>query len=725
MTNNPLYVSFVWHMHQPYYKDPSADIYRLPWVRLHGTKDYLDMVEILKDFPAIRQNFNLVPSLLEQLNDYTDNNARDSFLEATRKRASDLGPDEKLFILENFFLANWENMIKPFPRYYELLVKRGTHFIQSDLVRTIKYFSDADFLDLQVLFNLCWIDPFFRDNDPFLRMLSEKGRNYTEEEKDVLLEKQMDILKRIIPAYKQMASTGQIELSPSPFYHPITPLLCDTDIARTAMPGVNLPRNRFSCPEDARKQIEMGIAYFEKVFDYRPGGMWPSEGSVSEQVLKIMSSFGINWVATDEGVLAASLKKSLRDNSGRLADPQLLYRPYRFEDVSIVFRDHTLSDLIGFVYSQWDPKKAADDLIAKLLNIRNSMPTDRPRLVSIILDGENAWEYYKNDGRDFFLYLYEGLSREERLKTVTVSEFINNFDRGESLEYLHPGSWINANFGIWLGHEEDNLSWDYLADTRKSLEHFQKDNPQADLEKAWKSIYIAEGSDWNWWYGDEHTTETQQEFDELFRLNLMQVYREMGEEIPAQLFVPILRHDRGVAPTLLIRGFIRPTIDGLVTSYYEWYQGAELDVKKSGGSMHKSESLIMTIHYGFNKDYFFLRLDPKIPFDAFDEGTELSIITSKPSEVKITVPLKGKDIRATLFEKRDDNWILTKEITEVAVQDIFEIGVPFADLKAEQNDEIHLFISIGKGTEEIERCPWRGHLIITVPTPDFEALMWY
>lgn len=725
MTNNPLYVSFVWHMHQPYYKDPSADIYRLPWVRLHGTKDYLDMVEILKDFPAIRQNFNLVPSLLEQLNDYTDNNARDSFLEATRKRASDLGPDEKLFILENFFLANWENMIKPFPRYFELLVKRGTHFIQSDLVRTIKYFSDADFLDLQVLFNLCWIDPFFRDNDPFLKMLSEKGRNYTEDEKDVLLEKQMDILKRIIPAYKQMASAGQIELSPSPFYHPITPLLCDTDIARTAMPGVNLPRNRFSCPEDARKQIEMGISYFEKVFDHRPGGMWPSEGSVSGQVLKIMSSSGINWVATDEGVLAGSLKKSLRDSSGRLTDPQLLYRPYRFEDISIVFRDHTLSDLIGFVYSQWDPKKAADDLTAKLLNIRNSMPEDRPRLVSIILDGENAWEYYKKDGRDFFLYLYERLSREERLKTVTVSEFINNFDRGERLEYLHPGSWINANFGIWLGHEEDNLSWDYLADTRKSLARFQKDNPEADLEKAWKSIYIAEGSDWNWWYGDEHTTETQQEFDELFRLNLMQVYREMGEEIPAQLFVPILRHDRGVAPTLLIRGFIRPTIDGLVTSYYEWYQGAELDVKKSGGSMHKSESLIMTIYYGFNKDYFFLRLDPKIPFDSFAEGTELSIITSKPSDVKITVPLKRKDISAALFEKRDDNWILTKEITEVAVQDIFEIGVPFADLKAEQNDEIHLFISIGKGTEEIERCPWRGHLIITVPTPDFEALMWY
>jgi alpha-amylase/alpha-mannosidase (GH57 family) len=725
MTDNPLYISFVWHMHQPYYKDPSTDVYRLPWVRLHGTKDYLDMLEILKEFPSIKQNFNLVPSLLEQLNDYAENNARDSYLETSRTKVSDLSYADKVFILENFFLANWETMIRPFPRYYELLVNRGTHFIKGDLARRVKYFSNADFLDLQVFFNLCWIDPFFRQNDAFLKMLVEKGRNFTEDEKGLLLQKQMEILKRIIPAYREMASTGQVELSPSPFYHPITPLLCDTDIARTAMPKVNLPRQRFSCPEDAVKQIEMGIKYFEKVFGHRPAGMWPSEGSVSEQVLRSMSSFGIQWVATDEGVLANSLGKSFRDSSGNMTDPQALYRPYCFEDVSIVFRDHTLSDLIGFVYSQWDAKKAAEDLIAKLLHIRNSMPADRPRLVSIILDGENAWEHYKNDGRDFFLYLYEGLSREERLKTTTVSEFITHHDKGERLDYLHPGSWINSNFGIWIGHEEDNLAWDYLSDTRKKLDLFQKEHPGINLEKAWKSIYIAEGSDWNWWYGDEHTTETQEEFDELFRLNLMQVYREMGREIPAELFVPILSHDRRVAPTLLIRGFIRPAIDGLVTSYYEWYQGAQLDVKKSGGSMHKSESLIETIYYGFNKDSLFLRLDPKMPFAGFEEGTEFSIITTSPSDIKITVPVKGTEIRASLYEKTKDTWIKAKEVADVAVLDIFEIGIPFSDLKAKENDELHLFISIRAGTEEIERCPWRGHISIKVPTPDFEALMWY
>jgi alpha-amylase/alpha-mannosidase (GH57 family) len=725
MSSNPLYVSFVWHMHQPYYRDPSTGIYRLPWVRLHGTKDYLDMIEILKDFPAIRQNFNLVPSLLEQLNDYTEHNAQDACLKVTQKKASELGEDEKIFILENFFLANWENMIRPFPRYYELLDKRGTHLLQSELRRTINYFSEADFLDLQVLFNLCWVDPFFRNQDPFLRMLSEKGRGYTEEEKILLIGKQMEILKRIIPAYRDASASGQAEISVSPFYHPITPLLCDTDVARVGMPGVTLPRQRFSHPEDARKQVEMAISYFEEVFHHKPAGMWPSEGSVSEEVIRIISSCGIKWAATDEGVLAHSIKKALRDSSGNMTDPSALYRPYRFEDVSIVFRDHTISDLIGFVYSGWDSRKAAGDLISRLLQIRASMPMDKPRLVSIILDGENAWEHYKNDGRDFFLYLYEGLSREERLRTVTVSEFITTFDRGEKLEYLHPGSWINANFGVWLGHEEDNLAWDYLSETRKRLDSFQKENPGRDMEKAWKSLYIAEGSDWNWWYGDEHTTETQEEFDELFRLNLIQVYREMGREIPAELFVPVLRQDRKAVPEQLIRGFIRPVIDGQVTSYYEWYQGARVDAGKSGGSMHKSESLISSIHYGFNADFLFLRLDPKATFGDFGPESEISIVITNPSDIKISVPVGRKGGQAVFFEKTGDEWSATGEIREFAVSDIFEIAIPFSVLKAKSNDDINLSMSIGKGGEEIERLPWRGYLSIIVPTPDFEALMWY
>jgi alpha-amylase/alpha-mannosidase (GH57 family) len=723
MSDDPLYVAFVWHMHQPYYRDPLTGIYRLPWARLHGTKDYLDMVEMLRDFPQIRQNFNLVPSLLEQLADYSDNRASDTFLEVSRKKACELDQTEKSFILENFFLANWENMIKIFPRYHELLVKRGTRLARNDLNRATEQFTTEDFLDLQVFFNLCWIDPVFRERDPLLKVLVTKGRNFTEEDKGSLLGKQAEILARIAPAYREMALSGQIELSFSPFFHPILPLLCDTDIAKVAMPDVKLPKRRFSRPEDADSQIESGMRYFEKVFGFRPTGMWPPEGSVSEESLRIAVRHGVKWTATDEGVLSLSLDRNLRDSSGNVTEPDLLYRPYTFEGVSIVFRDHVLSDLIGFVYSQWDPEKAAADLIKRLLDIRSSMRKRGPRLASIILDGENAWEYYRNDGRDFFRYLYEGLSREERLKTVTVSDFLARQGGGELLGRLHPGSWINSNFSIWIGHEEDNDAWDYLGETRDRLEEFQKNKPGANLEEAWKAIFAAEGSDWNWWYGDEHQTETQEEFDELFRLNLMKVYRVMGNDIPEQLYEPILRRDRGIAPTLAMRGFIRPTIDGIVTSYYEWYQGAQMDVKKSGGSMHKSESLIAAVHYGFDKDNLYVRIDPKISFEEFDQGITLSIITSKPADVKVSFPLIGKE--AAVFEREGASWRKLRELREVAFRDIFEIGIPFSELKAREKEEINMYVSVVKAGEEIERCPWRGHIIVTVPTEDFEAMMWY
>jgi len=711
-------------MHQPFYKDPETGLYRLPWVRLHGTKDYLDMLEILLEFPDIKQTFNFTPSLLEQIMDYTENLAKDRYLELTLKKASELDTDDKLFILENFFLANWGNMIRPFPRYQELLTKRGLHLIKSDLIRAAKYFNQNDFLDLQVLFNLCWIDPMFRQKDPFLKVLVDKGKDYTEEDKHILVSRQLSILKQIIPRYAEAVKTRQIELSVSPFYHPILPLLCDTNSARTALPDIKLPQKRFSHPEDAVKQIRMGIDFFEKTFGYRPVGMWPSEGSVSEEVLKLVSEEGLNWIGTDEDILSISLGKQLRDSSRHIMEPDVLYRPYLFDNVSIIFRDHNISDLIGFVYSKWDPKKASDDLITKLLNIRTSLPKNKPHLLSIILDGENAWEYYKNDGQDFLRYLYEGLSRENRLKMTTVSEYLNEHGKGEPLEKLHAGSWIYANFAVWIGHEEDNTAWDYLTDTRQELSIFEKTHPERDLSGAWKAIYIAEGSDWNWWYGDDHVTETQKDFDELFRMNLMKVYSDLGKEVPPHLFIPVLREDRSVSPSVAMRGFIKPKIDGLVTSYYEWYQGARLETKKSGGSMHKAESILSILYYGFNKDSLFLRLDPSIPFSDFPEDTKIVINLIRQSQMKIEASLKPLP-QAELFIKSDNEWKKIKDITDVAVQDIFEIGIPFIDLDAREKDEISLYISVVKNGEGIERCPWRGFITVTVPTPDFEAMLWY
>jgi len=724
MTDNPLYIAFLWHMHQPYYKDPFTGKYRLPWVRLHGTKDYLDMAEILEDFPEVRQTFNLVPSLLEQLRDYTENNATDIYMELTLKNPNDLTDADKIFMLENFFLANWDNMIRPFPRYYELLVKRGLRFIKAELSRTIKYFTPEEFLDLQVLFNLSWIDPIYRQKDPFLSGLAQKGKGYTEDEKKLLMEKQIEILRKIIPKYKELSEKGQIELSVSPFYHPILPLLWDTDLSKIAMPHAHLPQKRFSRPEDAVRQIKNAIEYFEKVFGHKPVGMWPSEGSVCEDVLRAVNAEGIKWVATDEEILANSLGVRLRDFTGSITEPPRFYRPYSYSDVSIIFRDHKLSDLIGFVYSGMEPKDAAEDLINRLLNIRSSLPQDRPWIVPIILDGENAWEHFRNDGRDFLRHLYERLSNEKNLKAVTVSEFLNH-DSGEKLGRLHAGSWINANYSIWIGHEEDNIAWDYLTDTRTDLQIFSEQIPDKPVNDAWKALYVAEGSDWNWWYGDEHQTETQEEFDELFRLNLMKVYKAIGKEVPSNLFVPVLREDRAVAPEIIIRGFINPKIDGLVTNYYEWYQGAHLAVGKSGGSMHRAESLVSHVYYGFNQNTLFLRIDPKTSFKDFPPNVSFSINIARPFEFRVNVASKDGFVRAYLLEKKNGNWEKIRDITDVAMQDIIEIALPFQDIQAKEKDELNIFITAYMGEEEIERCPWRGNISIIVPTPDFEATMWY
>lgn len=710
-------------MHQPFYRDPMTGLYRLPWVRLHGTKDYLDMVEILREFPEIHQTFNFTPSLVEQIVEYAEHGAEDRYLSLTRKNPAHMDEEERLFLLEHFFYAHWSTMIGVFPRYLELLHKRGMRPVKSGLLQASRYFNETDLRDLQVLFNLSWTDPLFRERDPLLRELVHKGKNFTEEEKHALIDIHLSILGQIIPTYRELSRKGQIELSCSPFYHPILPLLCDTNSAKIAMPDVLLPEKRFSFPEDAETQIRMGIEYFERIFGYTPKGMWPSEGSVSPEVVRMASRSGIKWIGTDEDIFAASVGKPLRDSSRSVISPGTFYTPCAYEDTTMVFRDHILSDLIGFEYAKWNPKSAADDFIKRLLSIHSSLPQHTPHLVPVILDGENAWEHYSNDGQDFLRYLYEGISEEKRLKTVSISEYLTSYGTGSSLERLHTGSWIYANFSIWIGHEEDNRAWDYLTETRNDLETYQRTHPEKDCTAAWKALYIAEGSDWNWWYGDDHSTDTQKDFDELFRFNLMKVYQETGKKVPSFLFVPVLREDRSISPTTDIRGFIDPVIDGTVTNYYEWYQAAYLDVTKHGGSMHKSESFLSYLYYGFNKDNLFIRLDPGVPFSNFSGETRISIEIIKPIPMKIVI-IPGPDLNAGIFEEDGDTVKKVKDIPDVAIRDIFEIRIPFTDMHAHENDEINLAVSLLSNGDEIERCPSRGHISVIVPSPHFEALMW-
>lgn len=518
-----LYLSFIWHMHQPYYRDIASDQIYLPWVRLHGIKDYLDMVKILSGYPKIHQTFNFVPSLLEQIQAYI-NGSQDVYQKISYKKAKELTNEEKNFIKEHFFSAHLNNIISIYPRYYELYIKKSK---QGE-------FNAQDYLDLQVLFNLSWFDPYFKKNIPELRNLIDKARDFSEEDKFIVLNKQVDILKEIIPTYKNFKNSGQIELTISPYYHPIMPLLYNTNTAKESNRSTSLPQTNFAYPEDVIAQIKQAVEFYKNTFDDEmpPCGMWPSEEAVSEHIIPIIIKAGIKWIVTDEEILFRSIKKKRSSH--------LLYKTYCLKrkegDLTILFRDRNLSDLIGFVYHNMTEPASVADFIGHLHNIAKTFKHQDAYIV-IAMDGENAWEYYKNDGWNFLSHLYKSISDDPLIQTVTVSEYLKLYKAKDNIKRLSAGSWIYGNFNKWIGQEQKNKAWEYLAKARKELEILKskQTHPQGiDLEKAIKQIYICEGSDWFWWYGDNN-----KDFDTLFRKHLINFYKFIAKEPPHYLNHPI------------------------------------------------------------------------------------------------------------------------------------------------------------------------------------------
>ena len=368
MTN----VAILWHMHQPFYEDLTTGEHILPWVRLHALKDYYGMVALLKEFPDVKVTFNLVPSLLVQLEAFAAGRARDRCLELSLKPAVDLGPSDVAFILDHFFHAQRQRMIDVYPRYAELLARRGGPLAtDTDKRAAARRFTVDDLRDLQVWHKLAWMDPFYLEGDARIRGLVEKGSRYTEEDKALLGRIELELLNKVIPEYREAAARGQIEISTSPFYHPILPLLCDTDVYLRTHPGSPMPRQRFVHPGDAAEQLERAAACHERLFGRRPTGLWPSEGSVSDAMIPLVAGAGFRWMATDELILARTIGVTLaRDSHGQIEQPERLYTPYAVTaggaTVSCVFRDHALSDLIGFSYAGWNAEAAAEDFAGRL-----------------------------------------------------------------------------------------------------------------------------------------------------------------------------------------------------------------------------------------------------------------------------------------------------------------------------------------------------------------------
>ena len=538
-------------MHQPCYKDTATGKYHMPWVRFHAIKDYFPMAALLEKFDNVRMTFNLVPSLLEQLQDYSHNGATDMLLDLTLREASSLSEDDKLDILENFFRVNFKNFIEPNARYSDLLVRKGLgNLSDHDLKKVAGKFSAQDFLDLQVLFNMAWFHSISVDADKGLQQLVKKNSGYTEDDKAYVVLKQKEIIGDIIPLYGRLQNSGRIEISATPFYHPITPLLCDTSIARVSMPHAPLPKRRFRHPEDAAWHIKEAVKYHTEVFGQPPRGMWPSEGSVSDEALTIMAANGIKWAATDEDILFNTLALGeKKQKHPKVIDRRVIYEPYRFKngskELSMVFRDKNISDIISFNYHSWDQLDAADDLTIHFRNISAALDGSGQRgIVLIAMDGENAWEYFEDNGRKFFETLYANLDNDNELEAVTVSDHLRASPPRRTLRRIFPASWINHDFKIWIGEEQDNLSWDYLSRVRSDLVRFTKQlekkpaNEEA-LKKAWREFYISEGSDWNWWYGGKARAGNDNPFDHLYLTHLKNIYKFLKKPVPDFLKISI------------------------------------------------------------------------------------------------------------------------------------------------------------------------------------------
>ena len=729
----PVSLAIFWHQHQPYYPDDIEGQNLMPWVRLHATKDYYGMAMHIKQVPEFRCTINLVPSLLLQLHAYAepgDQGASDRHLDVSRLPADGLSTDEALFLLDHFFMANVENMIRPYPRYYELYLKRGVGVDSAK--KALKRFSERDFRDLQILSNLTWFHPLAFELHSDLCDFRDKGHSWTEDEKAWLLDKQLEILKQVIPLHRELAEAGQIELTTTPFYHPILPLLWDKRSARQAMPGCQLPKFLDSIREDVTVHLRRAVEYHETLFGVRPSGMWPSEGSVSQDIVAAIAQAGIEWIGTDEEILAASTSGWVsRDEQGHMRHPEMLFRPWRVSEGShqlqIVFRDHALSDLIGFHYQRSDPVDAANDLLGRIESIGrvvDGFNAGRPALVPIILDGENCWEYYPDGGVQFLRTLYRQCAQRDSIRPVRMIDHLHEHPATDKISQLFAGSWISHNFAIWIGHPEDNMAWDLLHQTRGFLKQAEANGKTSaeDIQRAWEEIYIAEGSDWFWWFGDDHSSAQDDVFDQLFRKHLQNVYTLLGEPYPKLLNQPITRTERRAIhsqPT----GFLPVKVDGRRT-YFEWISAGHYVSGSEHGTMTPAmEGLVREIYFGFDPDRLLIRLDTaKQARDDLAEADELQVRFLEPEGTEIRIAgFKNANPAAKLYRKRR---VVAKARIELAVDHILELGIPFGNLKRKPADSIQMFVEAFKEGKSIDRAPRVGALELTVPSPDFEMIMW-
>ncbi len=700
-----LQVALIWHMHQPDYRDPASGRFLLPWTYLHAVKDYSEMLRTAREVPGARMTFNLVPTLLEQLSDYQAGRAKDLWLETARMNPEEMTDGERTFAMASFFSVHHERHIHPHRRYRELFRLRGEDSHQT----AAKRFQVQDLRDLQVLFLLAWSGHYLRRESDTVRGLLRKGASFSEEDKQALLDCYDQVVAGVLQAYRQAEQDGAVELAISPYAHPILPLLCDSEIARSARKDALLPAEPFRFSEDARQQVRYGQQVAARYLGERPRGVWPAEGAVSAAALTILQQEGALWAASDEAILANSLTDGLQDRTQ-------LYRPYQYQGLPLLFRDRELSDRIGFTYARWNPQTAADDLLERLRTIAKQAPGG---LVTLILDGENCWESYVDNGYPFLKAFYQALQKDAALEMVTVGEALTD-RKAAPLPRLAPGSWINGDFDVWIGHSEENTAWEWLHRVRHETLGGELDEDHGnDLPEPVLHLLRAEGSDWFWWFGDHHPTAQAETFDRLFRHQLQALYQSSGQSVPDFLHHPIkepLGHSRIHEPVALIS----PQIDGRVSDYFEWLAAGSVELQ-SGGAMHAVSQELSNVFFGYDDRNFYLRIDFgtwQEEITAEDAVLEIRIFGPENLHVQFS-PSSG-----VLTIKSADGKTLVNA-GRAKYQSTFELALPLKPLRLAAMDNFALSCHLYRGGREKARWPDQGTIKLCYRGCELEAQHWF
>lgn len=707
----------LWHMHQPTYRSPLSGEYLLPWVLLHAMRDYYDMPALAAGYDSVRPVFNLVPGMLRQVEEYASEEARDLFLSVALKDARSLSPQEKSFLLDNFFVLNSETMVRPYPRFAELADKARVYQPSGNAASR---FTDADFRDLQVWYFLTWTGARMR-MDPRVSELFDKGRDFSEGDKWQLRDSALDLLGGIIPLHKELLADRRIEVSCSPMYHPILPLLTNSHSAYEAAPEMRLPPDLFAYPEDAQRHVRMGLDYVSDRLDSPITGMWPSEGSVSDGALGILNQCGVQWIATDEKMLFGSI-----DGHGRSREDNL-FQPWKFGDTAIFFRDAVLSDLMGFVYARWKPETAVEHFVNSLAEAASRSTLESP-VITIAMDGENAWEYYIHGGMEFLARLYSTLDKDDRFEVVSPADVLEQGADCPGLGHVRAGSWIDGTFYTWIGDPVKNKGWEHLTSARHTVaSHLARNEmDEADRAEVVDLMMRAEASDWFWWFGEGHTSRYDAEFDLLFRQHLQALYHKLGMQPPHELDHPLDPPDTATSSMEQPVYLISPPLTGKLDSYYKWLSAGRASVRQ--GFYHRPRYLLTETMFGYDLSRLYVRLRGISAMRELMLGKSLSIVFNVTAPVDLSIR----------FSLADDGNIIASSLSpdqsveqvESALETVLEFSLPLALLgidgaKEANGDVVEFYTVIERKGRETERFPHTENVTMTYRGKKLDLENWH